>query len=252
MDPHLDAGAFALDAIEDDVERRRFERHLLDCATCRQEVRELRETAAALGVGVAVRPPPALRERVLAEIAQTPQLPYVPLDARGPSPSSGVLTPRSRRTAGGRRRQGPLVAAAVFVLVAGTGLAGFGALRWQQAQQAERQAQRILSITADPAAKRSVGKVAGGGSVSVVVSGRQAVLLADGVTPLSEGRIYQLWLVRPSATVSAGLGPGGVGAGGRWSRLVDGVRAGDSVAISVEPSGGSLQPTTQPVTVIPV
>lgn len=67
-DPHALAGAYALDALEA-AERARFERHLASCPTCPGEVRGFAETAAVLGLAAAVTPPPALKGRVLADVA---------------------------------------------------------------------------------------------------------------------------------------------------------------------------------------
>jgi anti-sigma-K factor RskA len=65
---HALAGAYALDAL-DDAERARFERHLASCATCPDEVRGFTAAAAELGRAAAVTPPPALKGRVLADVA---------------------------------------------------------------------------------------------------------------------------------------------------------------------------------------
>jgi len=260
-DVHMLSGAYALDALDDEVERRRFERHLQECAACQVEVRSLRATALALGEAVAVTPPPGLRERVLAEIARTRQL--TPPGAPGAPPSEVDGLPARRSVAdAGRRRAQPrsagrrtAVAAAVAVLVGGgVAGAGFGVVQARQAQeQAQAQAQeagRVLAIAADPQARRASGPVTGGGTVTVVVAGSQAAVVTNGVARLPADRIYQLWVVRPGGISSAGLGPGGDVAAGRWSRLVSGVRGGDKVALSVEPSGGSAQPTTTPVTLV--
>jgi anti-sigma-K factor RskA len=67
-DPHALAGAYALDALDGD-DRARFERHLASCRTCPAEVRGFAETAAMLGLAAAVTPPPALKGRVLADVA---------------------------------------------------------------------------------------------------------------------------------------------------------------------------------------
>lgn len=67
-DPHALAGAYALDALAA-AGRARFERHLASCPTCPREVRGFTETAAVLGLAVAATPPPALKGRVLADVA---------------------------------------------------------------------------------------------------------------------------------------------------------------------------------------
>jgi anti-sigma-K factor RskA len=250
-DIHVLSGAYALDALEDDVERRRFERHLAECEPCRIEVRSLRETAAVLTEAVATQPSPAFRSRVLDRVATTPQLP----PAAGPAPGTAGSAPGTAGPPGredGRRNWRLGVAAATVALLAGAGLAGVGAVELRRARESARQDDRILAIVADPAARRASGAVTGGGSATVVVAGDRAVVLTAGVRALAGDRAYQLWLVRPGQVVSAGLGPSGDDAGGAWSRLVDGVRAGDVVAVSVEPAGGSRQPTTTPLTTITI
>ena len=264
-DEHMLSGAYALDAIDDEIERRRFERHLRDCEACQEEVRTFRAATVALGEAVAVSPPPGLRERVLAEISATRQV-----DDGGPSgaETTGPDAPPEAWAAGspgqpgtraGRRsarprpaRRGTAVAAAVALLVGGgAAVGGYGVVRARQAQeQAQDEAARVLAIAADPRARRLSGPVTGGGSLTVVVAGSRAALVTDGVPALASERVYQLWVVRPGGISSAGLGPEGEAAAGRWSRIIDGVRGGDKVAVSVEPAGGSAQPTTTPVTLV--
>ena len=70
------AGAYALDALDDD-ERVVFEQHLQSCAECAQEVRGLREAAAQLSHLNQVSPPPQLRAAVLGAVAQSRPLPPV-------------------------------------------------------------------------------------------------------------------------------------------------------------------------------
>src|SRR5215469_12005333 len=74
QDPHTLAGAYAVDAV-DQRDQARFEQHLAGCESCRQEVRGLREAAAALAAVTAVVPPTALRDATLQAVAQTRQLP---------------------------------------------------------------------------------------------------------------------------------------------------------------------------------
>ena len=83
------------------------------------------------------------------------------------------------------------------------------------------------------------------------VGGRSPETGEPQLPPLPSGRAYQLWIVRPGAITSAGLGPAGADAAGRWTRFLDGVRPGDTVAVSVEPLGGSPQPTTTPIVALP-
>jgi anti-sigma-K factor RskA len=65
MDLHDLTAAYALDALDpDEVEA--YERHLSQCAACREQLAELNETATALSFGtVAPAPPPRLRASIL-------------------------------------------------------------------------------------------------------------------------------------------------------------------------------------------
>ena len=78
-DMHALAAAYALDAV-DGGERAAFEQHLVTCADCRREVADLREATVALSDDLAVEPPPALREQLMAQIAVTPQDQPAPQD----------------------------------------------------------------------------------------------------------------------------------------------------------------------------
>lgn len=76
-DAHDLAGAFAVDALTRE-EREAFRRHLADCADCAHETLRQQEAAGWLALAAARTPPPRLKERVLAEVARTPQLPPKP------------------------------------------------------------------------------------------------------------------------------------------------------------------------------
>ena len=72
---------------------------------------------------------------------------------------------------------------------------------------------------------------------------REAVITtADMPTP-ADAKVYQLWVISAAGARSAGLLPGS-GAGVTSPVLATGVRPGDRLAITVEPAGGTSQPTT--------
>ena len=73
-DIHTLSGAYALDALDGD-EALAFERHLESCASCRDEVRSLRETLPALAEDSAEPAPERLRADVLAGITSVRPLP---------------------------------------------------------------------------------------------------------------------------------------------------------------------------------
>ena len=57
---HTLVGAYVMDAVTDE-DRAAFERHLLTCEQCREDVRGLREATAHLAAAAAVPPRPELR-----------------------------------------------------------------------------------------------------------------------------------------------------------------------------------------------
>jgi anti-sigma-K factor RskA len=61
--------------------------------------------------------------------------------------------------------------------------------------------------------------------------------------------VYQLWLISPAGAVSAGLLPG-ASQGKTAPVLASGLVRGDQVGVTVEPAGGTKQPTTKPIVLI--
>lgn len=233
---HLLTGAYALDAL-DDVERAGFERHLHDCPTCPIEVIEFRESATYLADRVAAPPPDYLKARVLAQVSRTRQLPV----------SSRPSLPRFSL-----RRS--VATAAAAVLVAGT--AGLGGIAWQEHRNANTQAYQtaqVLKVTTDPNRFEVVGRPSVGGSTDVTAAQGLAVFSANGLPRPKAGRAYQLWVIRKT---DAGTRITSAGVlklqGGNAQQLVSGVAQQDVVAVSVEPEGGSRQPTTTPVVQMPI
>ncbi|MCH0542114.1 anti-sigma factor [Streptomyces sp. MUM 203J] len=236
---HAPTGAYALDALPDD-EREAFERHLRDCRACAQEVRELTATAARLGLAVAAVPPPAMKESVIDRIRTVRQLPpEVP--PSGPDRTAGRGRPLSR-----------LVLAAC--LAAAAALGGVAVWQHQEALQAEQRAERtrqqveeMARVLAAPDARTATGTVGAGTHATVVVSRAEdrAVFVASGLPELPGGRTYQLWFADGDSMRPAGLlrDDGAV--------VMDGeVGAATGMGITVEPVGGSPQPTTDPLAVM--
>lgn len=77
---------------------------------------------------------------------------------------------------------------------------------------------------------------------------QRAVMRTAGLTPAEAGKVYQLWFIKdgkpvPSRTFNTGADNKGLESGIETPATMTGVTA---VAITVEPTGGSLQPTTTP------
>ncbi|QWS33547.1 anti-sigma factor [Curtobacterium aetherium] len=278
-DPELMTGSHALDALTDD-ERAAVERALEDSAELRVEADSLRETALALAFAVSpVEPPASLKSSLMAKIATTPQLPAVdraetsaPEPVQEARPTSvpdvapvtdlGSGSGRAASTARARWFQRPSallsVAAAGAVVFLGVGLGVGNALDGGSGQgpATTQAASGLDQIYASPDFQRSTAKVKGGGTATVVWSGqlgRSAVIL-DGVDAAPEDKTYELWYIgsqESGGTITAAGLMNDVDGGVRSAVLHGTMGAGDTIGITVEPRGGSEQPTSEPVVAVP-
>jgi anti-sigma-K factor RskA len=243
-DLHTMTGAYAVHALPDD-EREEFEAHLDACAACSQEVRELTATAERLGLGETVTPPPEMREKVLRRIASVRQEP------------PKVPTRHAARTPGRWARSVPKLALAA-ALAAAASLGGIAVWQHQvaqdaqeQAQQSRQQAAELARVLAAPDAKVRSAPLPDGGSGSVVVSRsvNRAAFVASGLPAAPSGKTYQLWYADGGTMRPAGLLDGG---GDGTTVLMDGRLDGaTAMGVTVEPDGGSPQPTSDPVLLLP-
>ena len=271
-DLHHLSGAYAVDAL-DDAERTSFEQHLAVCADCRAEVSELSATAHSLGSLTEVAPPPALRAAVLTGIARVRPLPPLTQDADAPVPAVAAPdVPRTSTTsteggvpdtgavepdAGGtvlpigrhrrHRRTAWWAAAAAAAVVA------VGGIVWSPwSEDAPPQSPLAVVTTATDAQRVSSTR---GGVTTEVVYSRQlgkAAISVKGLPPAPAGKTYQLWYIGAGGTITpAGLFA--VDADGSGQAILAGqATPTDKVAVSVEPAGGSAQPTTDPLVVLPL
>lgn len=226
-DLHTLSGAYAIDALSPE-EAEEFRTHLSACQVCRDEVRELREAAAKMGASEALVPPPALRARVLEAASRQPQQP-----------------PRVRSLAERRRRWQPrlLVAAAVAVLVAAVGV---GVAVTQRPEQPPVSTAVTRVFDAPDAHQATVG-TSNGGKVKVATSPRlnEMAVDTDALPKLGSDQVYQIWAVHDGAMTSAAvLSNPGSGA------AMEMPKPGTQVAITIEPAGGSSQPTSKPIVTV--
>ncbi|WP_424534306.1 anti-sigma factor [Sphaerisporangium viridialbum] len=239
-DPHTLAGAYALDAIDDELERRRFEEHLTGCAECAEEIATLVETAARLGQAAAVEPPAELRRQVMARIGQVRHLP----------PAVVAPAPRRRRPAGWRTWSAAVTTVAA---VAATVVFGVATVRVQDRLEQAEQANRQVSAVLGAADARLATATTDGGRGTVVVSRSQGrlVFVAAGLAPLPDGRAYQLWQIAPGRIRSAGLLSTDSG-GERMAMVTAPAPGATKLGVTIEPVGGSAQPTSPPLLLVDV
>jgi anti-sigma-K factor RskA len=252
-DLHLLAGSYALDALSE-PDRDAFERHLRTCAPCQAEVRGFAETATRLGLARAVEPPSAMRDQVLAAAYRTRQLPPLPGSAADVASRrarlAAVVLPGSQRPGQHRPpRRVPRLVAAGIAACAAVGLT-LGIV--SQVSTTPRPATAISSVLGSSDARTETVHTSAGGTLTAVVSWdkREAVITTAGLVSLPSQQVYQLWVMGPAGTTqarSAGLLPRSGPAG---PVLTAALRPGDRIGITVEPAGGTAQPTTTPVAVL--
>jgi anti-sigma-K factor RskA len=243
-DLHLLSGVYVLDAIDSDIERNRFERHLARCQSCSGEVRGLREVTTGLAMAAALQPPAAMHDRVLAAVRRTRQLP--------PAADS---QPRQRRWPGEWSRWVPRLALAaataviVVAIVLGVSLAG----TQHRLDLAQAQNRAIARVLAAPDARVLTRSTSAGGTATVIVSPSQHELIVTttGLRPLPASKVYEAWLINARRTRPAGLLPAPHG-GKTQPLLATELMAGDVLGLTVEPAGGTAKPTTKPILVIPL
>ncbi|EME22108.1 anti-sigma factor [Rhodococcus triatomae] len=236
---HLDlAEVYALDALSDD-ERRQVESAVgaastAEAAEFTSRVREARETMAVLSAATATEPPEHLRAGILAAIAaERPDAADRPVD---------LATRRSRRL-----RTIVLAAAAAVVVAVGGGVVATRLLTDEPAPTAAQ-------VLAADDVRTSSGAIEGGGTATVVYSkdADAGVLVMNNVTPPTEGTVYQMWLVEDdNAMVPAGT-MDATAVAPSTTAVLDGIGGATALAFTVEPPGGSAQPTSPPFAQLPL
>lgn len=260
-----DLDLYALGALEGE-EKRALEAHVPSCPACRQMLATAREQVLLLGLSVPpVAPPSAVKLRLMQQVrSESAERERVP----------AVSPPQ--RTSARPLWMGFAFACLVFVLIAGwlwtqnqqnrahieRLQAEMESLRveLQEAQSQDVSAHRVVEELSDVAGAADTIQVtlkpqAGEpfGQARVLYSPRLGQLLYAGrIAPAPADKAYQLWLVPSSGNpVSAGLVASAQRGELRSVRLPEGASA-KAFAVTLEPAGGSPQPTGAKVLVGPV
>ncbi|WP_306357759.1 MULTISPECIES: anti-sigma factor [unclassified Nocardia] len=222
---------YALDALSDEeraaVEERVRTADAAAATAFRDSVRDIRETLAALTVVDAHPAPDHVEASVQAALDRQ-------LSAAAPAARTWPVR--------------WLAAAAVLILAIGVG-AFLAVDRAQQRDSGAVTAQRVL---AEPDARQTRASVTGGGDIVVTTSARldAAAVSFDAVPAAPPNHTYQLWLIPEGGQpVSAGVLDALPAADDPAVVPLDHA---DLLALSVEPTGGSDQPTTDPVVAVPL
>lgn len=177
------AAAYALGAVPPDEERAMSE-HLATCDEPHADARELIGAAAMLPAALPpMEPSPALRARLMATVATTPQ------DHRR---AAAPLAPVRREPRRPWWQLGPLPAA----LAAGALAVVVGLSAWNL-DLGRQIAERDEALRAVASADAAYAVTGSAGSGWVLETDGQAIFLADSLAELPADRIYELWLIGP-------------------------------------------------------
>jgi anti-sigma-K factor RskA len=225
-------GAFVLGALPEG-ERRELEEYLAAHPERQAEIDELSAVAGLLALSPQEHEPsPELRRSIMGVVEAEAERPRV-------QPRESGLA-RIRELLGARTLA--LGAAALLVI---------GLLSWNILLQGELnglqsqangprapQAGRLVALHGSGAAQQARVEV-------MILKDQRAVLMAEDMPPVAKDKTFEIWVIendvpKPSGLFEPGEGPVAVA-------LKNPVAGADAVAISVEPEGGSSQPTTEPM-----
>ena len=217
--------AYALGSL-DAEEAHYVEEHLASCLICRGESNAFQTVAEQLSFVVpATVPSPELKARLMQRVQKARSEQRAPV----PSPKRPWL-----------ERLMPAWGLASLALI--IGLAGFNVFLWQRLNQLEVNT-APGSMRAVPLSASAVGSAATG-FVLISADGDSGALVVDGLPPLGEGRQYQLWLIRDGKRTSGAVfSTDEKSYGGTRIRAPGSLLEYSAVDITVEPEGGSPQPT---------
>lgn len=213
-------GAYALGALPE-LEAQVFERHLMACEECQDELQRLNEAVEALPRSVSPHePPPSLKTSLMQ---------VVNAEAAPAREQRKFALPRIPRL-----RPAMAWAAAACVIAAGV---GYGVSELGQ----DDGGTRTLSAQVDEQ------RVAGGSAtLSVREDGDGAVLRVAGMPPAGPGRVYEVWVerdgeVEPSSIFDVDKSGNGAAA------VPESLDDASAVMVTRERRGGADQPTEMPV-----
>ncbi|MCM3894863.1 anti-sigma factor [Gordonia sputi] len=271
LDDHVEL--YAIDALTP-AETERVRRELDDLSAVElriylARITDIQSAITDLASGFALAAPAELRATVLdrafsadpESVSDTEQRGVSNTEQRGVSdteqpgtaesdsePSTVVPIDRARSRRG--RVALAVGAAAVAVAVAlGAGVL-IGRTTAPEQTPSSTTAQQVSDILAAPDARSTVSSLADNRGTITVVSSKSAnravAVVRDQRNPIAADQTFQLWLIGKTATpVSAGLV---AGTGSAAPHVIDSLDDSTVLAVTIEPQGGSPQPTTDILT----
>ena len=216
------SGAYALGALPT-AELRSVEEHLASCSR-HPDLAELSAVARSLALAAPdAEPPSALKARIMDIVYKESAHAFEAAPRRSILEWLKGLIPQ-------RLAPAPALAGVLAVVV-------LGLLVWNVSLQAGDDGTIERQFSAVGAAR---------GSITYLPEQEIAVLAVENMEPLPTSQTYQVWTISNGATTSAGFL--NVSDSGRGASTISGhLSDGEIIAVTIEPAGGSAQPTTTPV-----
>jgi len=259
------ADAYAVGALTE-AEYAEYTAHLEHCPSCRREVADLLDVTSAMSESVAVDPPPGLRASVLAAIAQTPQEPAASEAEPQAEPLRAVPVATGDKHEGVRssseeeadsnvvplRRSWATTVSSLVAAAAVLTAVAFGGLWWQERQDADdavAQAQQLTTLLSADDVRTVPGVSQKQGHTGAIVMSRsegEAIFVASDLPELPSDQVYEAWTIQGADDPQ----PAGTFSPDDSSSLLalpDSSFDATTMAITVEPEGGSEAPTSDAV-----
>jgi anti-sigma-K factor RskA len=217
--------AYVLGSLEVD-EANHVEEHLLGCFICRSRAEALQYVVEQMSFAVpAAVPSPDLKDRLIQRVQAARIRQPIPVQSSGRSWLERFL---------------PVWGLASLCLI--IVLAAFNLALWQRLNR--------LEVVNAPGGMLAIPLSGTGeapnatGFVIIGVDGRNGALVVDRLPPLEKGQQYQLWLVRDGQIISGAVfSTDEENYGGTRIEVAESLLEYSSVNVTIEPSGGSPQPT---------
>lgn len=206
--------------------------HILTCDECMAEADQ--HSSAIDSLALAVEPvglPEGFSERVMAQIAPAAEAGTAPADARRRSLSEWL------------RGKGLVVAGgmAAVALVGAIGVLGGGYLQTRQDLARTEDVLSALVHSRDGIELRGESGAAG----ELVPTNKGAVMAVAGLSEAPGSHVYQLWYMKDGRPVSVGTFETSDGV--VVMELAESFEGYQDAAVTIEPRGGSRQPTSDPI-----
>ncbi len=229
--------AYALGAL-DPQEAELFANHLAECAPCREEIASYQDLVGVLALAVPERSaPPELKGRILSAV-------HPAQETVVGTKSITLEKPERARRGWSSYFHSVMPAWGVLSLLL-IGVLAISNLRLNQRIASLEQSQpefQTVNLRGTSSAAQAVGMLV------ISPDGQSGSLVVDRMPALADNQDYQLWLIKDGERTSGGVFHSYTnGYGVLWIHTDDPLISYTEVGITVEPSGGSLEPTGEKI-----